>query len=260
MMLAAVAAGIVGALAVAAPASAHTAALSHKADCNTDTGMWEVNWTIHNDFHRAATLHDVTFTPAHDDGVVKNGAQLPASGDLKTETIAIPGTETGATLALKVKWADGFPVDKPEGQPYNDVITFVGKCAKRVEAAPTAKLTSACDGSATLTLGNEASSGADLSFTVTGKDFSKTVSVGAGKTVDVAVPAGAATAVTVTVGKRTFQLAWAKPANCGAPAPSLPKTGSKTGLMVGTGVLLLIAGAAALFVVRRRQRVTFVAE
>lgn len=84
----------------------------------------------------------------------------------------------------------------------------------------------------------------------------------------VKVPAADA-AVTVNYGKKTDTFNWVKPATgCDAPAPvvpggtgSLPVTGISTPWLAGTGIAVLLAGAA-LFVMTRRKRetVAFVVE
>jgi hypothetical protein len=105
--------GTVGALALATPAHAHLTTVSGTAVCLTDTGEWQITWTVTNS--EDDIPGKVTGVEADPDTPVSEivvGAVLPADGAL-TGVQVVPGTTTSATLKVSAEWIrtgrDGHP-------------------------------------------------------------------------------------------------------------------------------------------------------
>jgi LPXTG-motif cell wall-anchored protein len=224
-------AALVGAFAAligATPASAHTSVVRGAAVCSSDTGEWQVTWTLTNRLtDLPGTLTKVELTPA--DTTVTNiavGAVIPNPGTL-TGVQMVPGTAKSASLSIRASWPDGF-------QQYQDsraTVYFSGTCLQD-QPKPNASFASACDGSVTVTLSNDAAATRTAAFVVTGAgNFSQSVSVAKGATSTVTVPASAASAITVSVGTtKVAQSAWSAPSDC--PAVTVSSKSDCTSLAI----------------------------
>ncbi|WP_067505333.1 LPXTG cell wall anchor domain-containing protein [Actinoplanes sp. TFC3] len=104
--------GLIGAVALTSPASAHAPVISGHADCTTD-GNWKVDWKVANDFRLWATVREV---------VTSNGA--PVSGDIQVGKQVAPNyrsplrgsskassTDESVNLKVTLKWEDDFIKD-----------------------------------------------------------------------------------------------------------------------------------------------------
>jgi LPXTG-motif cell wall-anchored protein len=100
--------GLAASAMLAAPASAHTAALSHDAVCDTETGKVKVTWTVSNDYPADATLRNVNASPALT--TIVNGATVTKQkngkdGTLSESVLVAPGTKV--SLGFTATWPDG---------------------------------------------------------------------------------------------------------------------------------------------------------
>ncbi|MGA8116067.1 MAG: Cys-Gln thioester bond-forming surface protein, partial [Actinocatenispora sp.] len=119
------------------------------------------------------------------------------------------------------------------------------------------------DSGVQVTVANTGKASGDV--TVTNGDFTKTVTVeaGASQTVDVPVANGKDYAIKVASGD--YNQEFTGTLSCGVASPSaspspsseatggLPVTGTSLPIIVGSGIVLLVAGGALLFVLRRRR-------
>ena len=134
-LLAAAAIGVVGALAFASSASAHTAGVTGVAACESATGTWTVTWTVSNDWNLDAKLSKVTVGPA---GSVMTDlpttiTAAPKNGHTTitgTETVKAPATE--ATLTAHVRWSDGVT------QNIKGAVELSGPCTESPSPSPSA--------------------------------------------------------------------------------------------------------------------------
>jgi LPXTG-motif cell wall-anchored protein len=247
-----VAAALLGALAsllISDPASAHFPTVVGNAVCDAATGTWKVTWQVSNsETDITGLLEGVKLTP--EGSTVTNiavGAVLPRKGDGALQGVQIlPGSATSASLSVDAKWVRGQRIIRNHD---SGDATFSGTCA----AQPSAAFNSACDGSVTVTLANDAQATAAVDLTVTGEaGFTATKNVAAGGSEKVLVPAANAKKITVMSGQtKVAEGGFAAPASCATPG--LPVTGASVTGAVITGVALIVVGAAALLLVRRRR-------
>lgn len=208
--------GIGGALAIAAPASAHHSVVSGKAICDTKTGEWVVNWTVRSvaprKVHRYKLVevdsrpgnHPVSGIAVTEEDSYPHEVGKPLVGEQR-----VPGWAQWASLAVKAEWENGFV----EHRPAHSLIKFGGKCEKD-RPKPNVSFESACDGSVTVTLTNGEEAKVPANFTVSAGDFSKQVTVEPGKSEQVVVPAANAAAIIVKSGKKVFEGGFEALENC----------------------------------------------
>jgi len=107
--IAVVAGATLGLIAVglfAAPASAHDAAISGKANCDTSTGQYIVRWTVTNDFRDNATRGRVNALP--EGTSVDLDREIPGYSTIEGIQ-RVPGNATDAGLQIDmVRWDDGY--------------------------------------------------------------------------------------------------------------------------------------------------------
>ncbi|MGC4785905.1 cell wall anchor protein [Micromonospora zamorensis] len=104
--------GLTGAVAVAAPASAHHTTISATAECDRLSGERVITWKVENsERDKAVTLKQVTATPSTDVTVPVEGAKaVPLQGSVipKAGTITavqrVPGDTANAKLTVFGKW------------------------------------------------------------------------------------------------------------------------------------------------------------
>jgi LPXTG-motif cell wall-anchored protein len=208
---------------MASPASAHAVGLSGTSDCVD--GKWKVSWTVHDNHTTTATVTAVQSTPAT--APVKNAAGITLARGVEIQPgdtndfkgiQLVDAKETSASLKVTVTWADRVTDTKGP-----IVVQFHGKCGNP------------CPPSA----GNDNGNG-NGNHENEGNEQGQTAGGHRPSTCPTPTPTPTATAT--------------KPA---APAaPSLPVTGSQTGLYAGGAVVLLAAGGG-LFMVARRRRLKF---
>jgi LPXTG-motif cell wall-anchored protein len=99
--------GLAASAMLAAPASAHTASLSHDAVCDTKYNMVKVTWTISNDYPAVATLSNVYASPTL--SAIVNGATVPKKTDkdgVLSQSVLV-GAGTKVSLGFTATWPDG---------------------------------------------------------------------------------------------------------------------------------------------------------
>lgn len=105
--------GVVGALAVPAPAQAHHPVISGTDACDQKTGERIITWTVtHSEDDKDATLVEVTADPATEVSALE-GAVLAArgrQGDSVTGEQRVPGGTAEAKLTVKMRWHKGDEV------------------------------------------------------------------------------------------------------------------------------------------------------
>jgi LPXTG-motif cell wall-anchored protein len=107
--------GLGGAAAVAAPASAHDAAITGKTVCNAATGAHDVTWTLTNDWPSDATVQNLKLVPgdAPVDGqkvALADGYSLPKQSDNRDGeavfTQSFGADVKSASITFDAQWTD----------------------------------------------------------------------------------------------------------------------------------------------------------
>ena len=119
--------GLAAATAAALPASAHPSSLDASTRCDQETHKWVIKWTLTNAFTKSAVVGDAAFKPNGSavSGDIANGKTIAAkgsAGDTLTGTQVVNGSATGASLTLKLTYADQVSYSKSKD------ITFSGTC------------------------------------------------------------------------------------------------------------------------------------
>lgn len=138
-----VALGLVGAVALASPASAHHTTVTGTAVCTADE--WVITWTVENwETEMTATLQKVTADPNTEVTNITAGATLPKStksgkdwtlGKLVGEQ-RVPLSKKEAELEVKGKWTNGntatnkgsVKLDTDQCGEYTTIVTGAAKC------------------------------------------------------------------------------------------------------------------------------------
>lgn len=123
--------GAAGALAMAAPASAHVPKVSGSAECDTTTGEWVIQWSV-NSFSEdgegfAGTITNVTVVPPAPALTISlTDARVPAQteGSLQEE-VRVPGDTPQASLRVTVDF--GEPDGNDETTSPTEVIDLSGQ-------------------------------------------------------------------------------------------------------------------------------------
>lgn len=141
--------GVAGALAFAAPASAHHTTVEGDAEC-TPSGEWRVSWSVGNSEHDlAGALSGVNLTvePAEAADQVEltsitQGVELPIGG--LTEELVLPNdtTVTSITLEVDALWIRNG--DEIDGSDY-DTVQLEGTCDAPEQVGPIVVSVSTCD-------------------------------------------------------------------------------------------------------------------
>lgn len=127
--------GVAGALALAAPASAHHPIVDGNAVCDEATGEWVITWTVANSEHDlTGTLTAVTVSPEAELATITVGATLPKSGDgpLQEEQ-RVPGDTTYASLDVSVQW---IRPDRTVNESDDHMFELGGDCQAPEEPEP----------------------------------------------------------------------------------------------------------------------------
>jgi LPXTG-motif cell wall-anchored protein len=241
--------GTVVALALAAPASAHTGAVEvDHVKCDESTGNYLVYWNVTNNWKTDATLSNVSADPASVDGVADKTV-VKAHDALSQKLQIVPGTAKTASLSVTFVWSD-----MKEQVSGDTGRRLAGNCMKTVVGVPTASLTTACD-ALSVTVMNPTNGMKNAVVVIkTNKSPDQTVTLQPGETKTLALTQVSASLTgTVMFGTtKLVDIAFVSPANCA----KLPVTGTKTDVIVGVAIGLLLLGGV-LFVLARRRRVTF---
>lgn len=216
--------GLVGSVALQAPASAHHSEVVGVPVCDTASGDWVVTWTVTTVAPKEAPnfrIVSVEHTPASStlEGIA--ATQDPTQEETFPFTTGTPivakqkvaaGTEK-AELFVKVKWNNLFEEEKPS----SGEVKFHGTCQKD-SPKPSVQSASDCAGTITITLTNGKEATAPAEFKVVGKGVSKTVVVAAGESETIKVPSSAGTVKVTVNGKQVGgDITWS-PQNCEAPS------------------------------------------
>ncbi|MDQ7909122.1 hypothetical protein RB614_31825 [Phytohabitans sp. ZYX-F-186] len=203
--------GLMTAVAVSSPASAHHPVVSGKGGCVID-GKWEATWTVINS-EQDLEGKIVAVEPGPIEGIAVD-ATLPKAGDGPlTGTQTVTG-EDAVTLKVTVRWLRNGRVIEATKQG-------VAKPSKKCAAAG---FEPECDGSVVVTLDNTKGKKATR-LTVAAKDFEETQEVPAGETkTGIVVPAGAGE-ITVSQGEKVVaKYTWVSPGDCGEPKGEVEST------------------------------------
>jgi LPXTG-motif cell wall-anchored protein len=258
VLCAAVAAGTLGALALASPVSAHQTSVTGQIVCDQQAGEWVITWTVTNTQNNiVGTFESVDLSPAAPalEKIVDGGTlPLNSAGPL-TETQRLPGSTPAGVRTLEVHVLWNYPAGHSDVRDSDSgSVKLEGTC-NAPTANPGAAFESSCEGVVTVTLSNAADATAPAVFTVTGHaGFSQSATVEAGKDATVSVPKANSSTIKVSegpAGKVVMEGGLTPVANC------LPVTGAKTGLYAAGGLALAGVGGA-LFVLFRRRRIRFV--
>jgi LPXTG-motif cell wall-anchored protein len=208
-------AGTAGILAITmTPAWAHHTTVTGDPVCDTETGNWIITWKVYNsERDKTARLKEAYWTPTGTPMTnIAVDAFLPKRGQgVLTGVQTVPGSATTASLTVKAKWDNGFRENRR-----TTTVTFNGTCDED-RPKPHVAFSSACDGSVTVTLSNDADARRSATFTVTGPGgFSQTRTVAPGATpVDVLVPATTAGTISVSIpNSAPATYSWSDPGNC----------------------------------------------
>jgi LPXTG-motif cell wall-anchored protein len=105
--------GLGGAAAIAAPASAHTAAITGSSICNPETGKHDVTWTLTNDYDTDATVENLKLVPGdapvNAQGPLKDGVVIPMKSQNVDGVVIFKQSltdEKTASVSFDAKWPD----------------------------------------------------------------------------------------------------------------------------------------------------------
>ena len=261
--------GMAGAVALAAPASAHHPVVAPESSCANEDGTWKVIWKITNsEFDLEGTIVHIDAKPAEGSTLtgVEKGDVLPKSGEgaLTAEQTA-PADVEEARLAVKAEWIrDGRVIQEDEKgeatkptEPCKPETSEEPEPESSTSAAPTPLLEADCT---TMTIG--------LDNPEAGEDITLILKTSKGETRELEVPAGedettrfsAAEGFRVEVSaegvKGSTTVEYERPEGCegaGGGAAELPLTGAAAGSIAGGAVLLLAVGGVLFFLARRRK-------
>jgi hypothetical protein len=206
---AAVIVGVVGALALAAPASAHHPIFATEVECGPTPTTVIIKWRVDNsETDKEATLSEVS----PEVGGISNGARLLPSADHAYQPLTgeqrVDIADQSVTMRMHVRWSNGFNGD------FEHTVRFDGQVCGETQVG----FEDRCDGTTTVELKN--GTNVDVRFVVeaTG-NWHKDAPVPAGKTATEVVPAANAALVQVKKGTEVIgRHEREQPQNCGKPA------------------------------------------
>jgi LPXTG-motif cell wall-anchored protein len=266
--------GLAGAVAIAAPASAHSPVVKGSTTCVKD-GSWTIDWAVGNDYPTDATVSkiklypgDATVTgPLTEKQADGSGALIPANSD-NNPAAQVHGSTTvsdkyGAViLAVWLHWADyDTPKDKPArfrvGQPEACTPETPPTTTPPAKpGAPTPILKQDCT---TMTVGlNNPKDGKEITLDFTtskGEQRSDVIKPGESKSEKFSATPGFTVTLSIKGVEGSETVEYQKPADCddSGQGGGLPSTGAAAGTIAGGAAVLLIAGGVLFFVARRRK-------
>jgi hypothetical protein len=270
--------GLAGAVALAAPASAHFPSISGTATCVKD-GEYVVNWVVTNGYPLDANIKDVV---VHTGGAVTGDIAVTdklvtKSGGAVTGQQVVKADVPKAKIRVALKWTDGVRegaegvVDRPDVCTPEPTPTPTPTASQSSppsnppvvgDAEPIIRMD--CD---TLTFGlDNPADGDEIKLTLTtskGETRTLTVKPGEQKVEKFSATPGFVLTVKDVASGESVELPYTQPENCsggggGGDEPTLPLTGAAAGSIAGGAALLLGLGAF-LFVMARRRKVKFTA-
>lgn len=224
----AMAIGVIGAVALAAPASAQTATVYGQVVCDATSGDWVITWTVANDqADRVATIHTVQVTPNADISPIASNAIVPKQGDgVLTATQRVSaGAASLATLNILVGW------DRVTRDHAKDTVDLRGECTTSPGPSPAPTASPPATPSPEPTAGPPTSPSPEPT---------------------------ASTSPTEATSPSPEPAASDGGQGGGDRNNDLPETGTNVGLIAG-GAGALLALGAGLFLIARRRRITFTA-
>jgi LPXTG-motif cell wall-anchored protein len=209
--------GLIGAVALSSPASAHHTEVTGVPYCDTETGEWVVTWTVDSFAPSGAPTYrllQVEVTPAG--SWVSNieatkGQDFPhASGVPLVGEQRLPGDATSASLAVRAMWS-GTKFEETELK--TGEVRFDGTCEKP-PAAPGVTSASTCD-ELTVIVTNPEDGAAITAQVTTSAGDSKEIELEPGASDSVDFPATEGLTYEVTVdGAVIGSGAWQNPGEC----------------------------------------------
>lgn len=278
----ALAVGLTGAIAVAAPATAQYATEAYVAgvaECADETpGQWLATWTVSSwqPTSRFPNLYTITEVSVSPGGIDHPDFPIDEDLDITEEFVAeqwLPLDVESVQLTVSVRWnnqvtrtveetvsrPDGCREDDgDDGGPGNGDDNGDGHEPGEVEV-PVASV-SQCD-SLAVTVTNP-SPHDQLAATFSSDEGTETLTIEAGQSATASFAAGSV--VTLTIGDQTEEISWQDPGGCDGDEggtggeDELPITGTSATLVAG-GAALLLALGTVLFFLARRRRLTFTA-
>jgi hypothetical protein len=214
--------GLVGAVAVGGPASAHHSTVQGEASCVD--GTYRIRWTVRSESTPPAAtrfrLVSVTTTPEGTSvGTIATSpeGEFPYPvGDAVVGVQSVAGDATEARLAIRAQWNNGHT----EKEAHEGVVALAGTCGDGGKpSGPTASFTSICASAIDVHLTNPANAPATevVLASVPPAGFTQTVALASGEKKDVRFPVEGWDGVTVTITGSTEPLAtyrWQNPGNC----------------------------------------------
>jgi LPXTG-motif cell wall-anchored protein len=236
--------GVAGAVALAAPASAHHTTVTGTTAC-TPSGDWTVTWKVVNsESNKVGTVKDVVVTPAGKPvTTIVVDAEIPKGGEI-VGTQALSKDDATASLKVLVKWltkANGYPDNNPPKSWDEASVNRPEYCTPTTVPPTTVPPTT-------------------VPPTTVPPTTVPPTTVPPTTVPPTTVPPTTTPATTppTTVPPTTSPTPDAPGGGGGGDTPTLPKTGVALGGVVG-GAALLLAVGVGLFFLARRRRVKFTA-
>jgi LPXTG-motif cell wall-anchored protein len=282
--------GLAGAVAIAAPASAHHPEVSPESSCINADGSWTVKWTITNsEDDLEGTITSVRMLPRKSTITgIEEGDTLPKSVDgalHAVQTVEADAKLDRAFLAITAHWVrddkpiDGFntgtapkpteecgpetppttpPTTPPSTPPSTPPTTTPTTPPSSPPASdePTPILDMDCT-TMTIGLANPAT-GEDITLhfkTSKGEERTDVIKPGESKTEKFSATTGFTVTLTADGIEGSLTVPYEQPDNCdnSGGGGGLPVTGAAAGSIAGGAAVLLIAGGVLFFLARRRK-------
>jgi LPXTG-motif cell wall-anchored protein len=261
--------GLAGAVAIAAPASAHHPEVNADSSCVNEDGTWTVKWTVTNsEDDLTADITGVEALPAGSKFTgIKATDTLPKAGEGTLQAVqTVPADADYAKLTVAAHWKrDGNDINADRsghtGKPTE-------KCDKTPPPATTPPAPPAEPGQPepiikqdceTITLGLKNPKDGEeftLNFkTSKGEERSDVIEPGESKSETFSATPGFKVTLSIKGVEGSETVAYQQPDNCddSGQGGGLPKTGAAAGSIAAGAAVLLIAGVVLFFVARRRK-------
>lgn len=207
--------GLIGAVALASPASAHHSEVEGVPYCDTDTGQWVVTWTVNSFAPREASAYklvEVESTPAthpvSNIGVTDTDEYPHRTNRELVGEQRLPGDATSASLGVRAQWSNGYE----ESELRRGSLTFEGPCEQSPE--PSVEHTSTCD-ELVLTVDNPEDAETIAVQITTSAGDEEVGDVEAGGSWTVSFPADEEVTYQVTIDETVYaEGSWENPGDC----------------------------------------------
>jgi hypothetical protein len=257
--------GIVGALSLASPASAHHTNISGTTECaDPVTGEWVVTWTVTSwaTSYGQATKYKITSLQTTPDDTNVAGIPLNTYRDMDQAFVGeqvLPAEADFAQIEVSAKWNNNNTKTNTSPKVHRPE-----PCEEEQPSPVTVSDEATCD-ELLVTVDNTAGDKtiAALITTSAGQEEKADVEAGGSWTVSFTPDDGFTYEVAID-GQPFGQGGWTEPEDCDEPDgggggdEELPVTGAQSALIAGGALLLLTAGGA-MYVMARRRRIRFIA-